>query len=228
MQSEQHLPEIIRLASILSVAVPLVIYLMKIRNVSKPVHLIGILTIASAIADLSVAFFFAKGQSTVIIFNIYSILLFLLLSWFYYEIFLTKKGQRTVLGGVAVYIISFILLTTTAHQSFFQYQTFLWTIAGMIMIIFSISYFLYLFSAPVTLSNFELLWINSGVLLYFSLNLFLFVMSGYVLTRLDPEISLLIWSFHNVNNIMKNVLLAFGIYAFNRVANSGFRTPSQA
>jgi hypothetical protein len=42
------------------------------------------------------------------------------------------------------------------------------------------------------------------------------VMSDYVLTKLDPEISVLIWGFHNVNNIMKNVLFGCGLYAFSK------------
>jgi hypothetical protein len=92
----------------------------------------------------------------------------------------------------------------------------MWTITGAIMIFFSISYFIYLFSVRTSVGNDELLWINSGILLYFSLNLFLFVMSSYILTKLDSEISMLIWSFHNVNNIMKNILFGCGIYAFSR------------
>jgi hypothetical protein len=41
-------------------------------------------------------------------------------------------------------------------------------------------------------------------------------MSSYILTKLDSEISMLIWSFHNVNNIMKNILFGCGIYAFSK------------
>ncbi len=45
-----------------------------------------------------------------------------------------------------------------------------------------------------------------------------FVMSSYVLTKLEPQISLLIWSFHNINNILKNVLIGFGIASYTRSA----------
>ena len=59
-------------------------------------------------------------------------------------------------------------------------------------------------------------WINTGVLVYFCLNLFLFILGNYVLTKLDPPVSMMIWSFHNVNNILKNIFFAIGIYFFKR------------
>jgi hypothetical protein len=215
MRSDQQITEIIRLASIASVALPLLMYLTKFRYASKPVHLIGALTIVSAASDLAAYFLFARGESTVVLFNVYYVILFLVLAWFYYEVFLSKSGRTTIVAGFLAYILSFILVSMFV-QPFSTYQTFMWTITGMIMIFFSITYFIHLFSARAPMGNYEYLWFNSGVLLYFSLNLFLFIMSSYVLTKLDPEISLLIWSFHNVNNIMKNALFGCGIYALSK------------
>ena len=93
----------------------------------------------------------------------------------------------------------------------------------MIMIIYSISYFFYSIST-ITLSayfGYSLIWINMGVMIYFCLNLFLFMMGNYVLTQLDPEIGALIWSSHNVNNIIKNILFAIGISFFKK-KSTGF------
>jgi hypothetical protein len=215
MRSEPQIPEIIRLASIVSVALPLVLYLTKIRYASRAIHLIGILTIVSAVSDLTAYFLFAQGKSTVLLFNSYYIILFLLLAWFYYEVRLTKAGKNIIIIGTVLYALAFVFVSLYV-QAFSEYQTLMWTITGTSMIFFSISFFIHLFSVRTGLESHELLWINSGVLIYFSLNLFLFVMSSYILTKLDSEISLLIWSFHNVNNIMKNILFACGIYAFGR------------
>ena len=215
MRSDQSLAEIIRLASILSVVMPLVLYLIKLRYASRAVHFIGVLMIFSALSDIAAFVLSSRGESTVTLFNSYYIIVFILLGWFFYEILPPTKNSRTTIAGLVVYVLAFILITLYV-QPFNEYQTFMWTITGMIMIFFSISYFINLFSARTNVSNYELLWINSGILLYFSLNLFLFVMSSYILTKLDPEISALIWSFHNVNNIMKNVLFSCGIYAVRK------------
>lgn len=210
----ERISEIIRLASMLSIALPLIIYLVRVRSASKPVHLIGALSIVSALSDLIAYVLFTRGQSTVVLFNIYYTVMFLLLTWFYYQVLLTQRSKVTVLAGLGIYLLSFILVTTYI-QTFFEYQTSMWTVTGIIMIVYSVSYFLSLFSAQTTMNNYGLLWINSGILFYFSFNLSLFVMSSYVLTKLEPQISMLIWSFHNVNNIVKNILLGVGVLVYS-------------
>lgn len=210
-----NIPEIIRLASILSVLLPLIFYLIRVKTTSRTVHKIGGVIILSAVSDAIAFYFFKGGQSTVFLFNTYYLALFLFLAWFYNGILTTRSGRNTVLTGLFGYILAFILVTTFV-QGYDEYQTFMWTITGIIIIVFSISYFLSVFSAQLPMENFGLLWINSGILFYFSFNLFLFVMSSYVLTKLAPELSMLIWSFHNVNNIIKNILLALGISLFKK------------
>ena len=82
------------------------------------------------------------------------------------------------------------------------------------LIIYSITYFFHSLTA-ITSSGYpgySLIWINIGVMIYFCLNLFLFLMANHVLTRLDSETSALIWSSHNINNVIKNILFAIGIF----------------
>lgn len=214
MKSESF-SEIIRLASIFSVLLPLALYFSKIKSASRSIHKIGGLVILSAASDFIALYFFNTGQSTVFLFNTYYVAVFAFLAWFYYGVFV-QPALRNIVGiGSIVYAICFVLITLFV-QPYSEYQTFMWTITGMVALIFSISYFLSVFSAQQPMENYGLLWINSGILFYFSFNLFLFVMSSYVLTELAPELSKLIWSFHNVNNIVKNILLAFGISFFAR------------
>ena len=212
MKSETF-PEVIRFASIFSVLLPLILYLTKIRSASRSIHKIGGLVLLSAVSDFIAWYFFNTGQSTVFLVNSYYLAVFAFLAWFYYGLFVQQKLRNVVVTGAAVYAIAFVLITLFV-QPYGEYQTFMWTLTGMIAMIFSIAYFLSVFSAEQPMDNHGLLWINSGILYYFSFNLFLFVMSSYVLTQLAPELTKLIWSFHNVNNIVKNVLLALGISYF--------------
>jgi hypothetical protein len=212
-----RISEIIRVASNISLLVPLAMYLTRMRYASRNIHIIGLLIIASAICDLLGMVLFSRHQSTTVLFNVYYSLLFFILTWFYYEILFVNTRRIMVWIGLAVYLQSFLLVTFFV-QNFFEYQTLMWLISAVIMITYSMAYFLYSLS---TLNNsgyfgYSLTWINSGVMVYFCLNLFLFVMGNYVLTRLDPETSALIWSSHNINNIIKNILFAVGIYYFKR------------
>ena len=217
---QPDISEILRVASNLSMLVPLGIYLTRIRYASRQIHIIGVLIIVSGISDLIGSILFSQRESTVVLFNTYYTLLFLLLSWFYYEVLFVKTRRVLIWIGLAVYLQSFILVTAYV-QSFQQYQTLMWVISAMIMIIYSISYFFYSIST-ITLSayfGYSLIWINMGVMIYFCLNLFLFMMGNYVLTQLDPETGALIWSSHNVNNIIKNILFAIGISFFKKKSN---------
>jgi hypothetical protein len=209
--------EIIRISSNISVVLPMAMYLTRFTYASKRVHIIGVLVIFSAVCDLVGVILFRENQSTVLLFNAYYVILFLLLTWLYYEILFLKDRRLIVWIGLAIYLQSFIL-TTVFVQSFFEYQTLMWIITAIIMIIFGSAYFFHSISTIPASNIFShsFIWINGGVMIYFCLNLFLFILSNHVLTKVDSEMSLLIWGFHNVNNIIKNVLFAIGIYFFKR------------
>ncbi|HEU5145405.1 MAG TPA: hypothetical protein VFT90_01760 [Chryseosolibacter sp.] len=213
----ESIPEVIRITSNVSLILPLMMYLIRIRHASRQVHIIGALIVVSGICDLIGLMLFNRSQSTVVLFNTYYALLFFLLTWFYYEILFVNTRRMMIWIGLAVYLQSFILITLFV-QNFFQYQTVMWLITAIIMIFYSISYFFYSISSITTSGHlgYSLVWINIGVMIYFCLNLFLFIMGNYVLTKLDPETSAMIWSSHNVNNIIKNILFAVGIYFYRK------------
>lgn len=212
-----NISEIIRIASNLSLLIPLVAYLLKAKYASRQIHIIGGLIIVSGLFDLWGMFLFSRHQSTVVLFNAYYAVLFFLLTWFYYEVLFVNTRRIMVWIGLAVYLQSFILITFFV-QSLFEFQTLMWLITAIIMITYSIAYFFYSLSTIITTGYFghSLIWINVGVMIYFCLNLFLFVMGNYVLTKLDPETGAMIWSSHNINNIIKNILFAIGIFFYRK------------
>lgn len=217
MESAPNTSEVIRIASNLSLLLPLIMYLSRIRYASRQVHIIGILILVSGVCDLIGFLLFHDRQSTVVLFNMYYALLFLLLTWFYYEILFVNTHRIMIWIGLGVYVQSFVLISVFV-QSFLEYQTLMWLITAIIMITYSIAYFFYSLTT-ISASGFHgysMVWINMGVMIYFCLNLFLFVMGNYVLTKLDPDVSALIWSSHNVNNIIKNILFAIGISFYRR------------
>ena len=206
------IPEIIAHASGLSVLIPLAVYLRRFRQQGRPGHIIGVLLFVAGVSDLLGFIMFRMQVSTAVVFNIYYSLMFLVLCRFYYEILFRHKFKIAIILGVAVYILCFALITFYV-QDFMDYQNLVWITAGIIMILYSITYFINSLS---TIPNVELFdnsttWINTGVLFYFSFSLFLFSMGDYLFNKQDPQVTLLLWSTHNVNNIIKNVLFAIGL-----------------
>lgn len=209
--------EVIRVASNLSVLVPLIIYLARLKHASRQIHIIGVLVVVSGLCDLAGFMLHKENQSTALLFNVYYASLFLLLTWFYYYNFVDTLHRVMIWVGLAVYVPSFFLVSIYV-QGFSEYQTMMWLITAIIMIIYSIAYF---FNSITTISAtqysaYGLIWVNIGVMIYFCMNSFLFVMANYVLTELDPETAKLIWSSHNINNIIKNILFAIGIFHCKR------------
>ncbi|NJM24336.1 MAG: hypothetical protein HC859_01205 [Bacteroidia bacterium] len=174
------------------------------------VHILGVLVVIAAASDIAGYWLFTAKQSTVVLFNSFSIIQFVMLSAVFYSLLESSPNRKLVLGGSVFFALGFILITSLA-EPFTTYQTLLWTLGGILLIVYSIAYFVHLFSTTQSSSRAGYMWINSAILFYFSLNLFLFVISSYVLTQLEPEVGLLVWNFHNINNIVKNILLGIGI-----------------
>lgn len=208
--SSQSIAAIIKYASVFSVAFPLILYLIRVKGLGRSGHLIGAIVVVSAMSDGIAYFVAAAGKSTALIFNSYFVIFFLLLCWFYREVSQSAGQKKIVLWGLLVFVLAYIFITVFV-QPFNDFQTLMWTTGGAIGIIFSISYFISVFSAMRPMNDFGLLWINSGILFYFSFNLFLFIMSSYVFTHFEPEVGIIFWSFHNVNNVIKNILIGLGI-----------------
>jgi len=209
--------EIVRLTSNLSVLLPLIIYAVRFRHAPRRVHIIGTLIIVAGLCDLAGFFMFKERHSTALLFNAYYALLFFLLSWFYYEILFISSRRVVVLVGFAVYLQSFLLVSLYI-QGIFEYQTIMWIITGVIMIIYSISYAFYSLTIPPNVNSryYGPVWINAGVLIYFVLTLVLFALSKYALNHAEPAQSAMLWSFHNLNNILKNILFGIGIYFYKK------------
>lgn len=206
------IPEILAHASSLSVLAPLGVYLFRIRNSSRPGHIIALLLLVAAGSDLAGFLLFRAGASTAIVFNVYYSLMFLILSAFYYDIVFREKFRLAFVMGIAVYVLAFVTITFYV-QDFFYYQNLIWIIGGIIMILFSITYFINSLSTISGTHVFEnsTTWINTGILFYFSFSLFLFSMGDYLFSKEDPQVSLLLWSTHNINNMIKNILFTVGL-----------------
>ena len=64
---------------------------------------------------------------------------------------------------------------------------------------------------PIDLLRFSLFWFNSAVFFYFAFSLYLFAMVNYIIQNMTADDSFAAYSFHNFNNIIKNILFAVAI-----------------
>ncbi|HEY0652419.1 MAG TPA: hypothetical protein VGD65_04785 [Chryseosolibacter sp.] len=172
----------------------------------------GVVVMLSAVAEIVVTILYNKSEPTAIIYNLYYALIFGALCWYYYEVVFKYKNRRYFYFGIAVYVIS--LLLVAFRHSMDIYQGEMWAITGAILVFFGIVYNNYQVEKPPLFDKnlYSGLIFNGAVIFYFSFNFFLFMIANYVLTELTPDMSRMAWAFHNVNNVIKNIAFAFGFY----------------
>ncbi len=212
---ETNIFKIIFFASVFSVLIPFVFYLVKVKNFPRQNQAVGVLVFISGICDTIGLTRFLDSDSNILLFNVFNVFQFVLLAYYYYSIMFKITNQNIFYLSIGFYILAFVILSFTT-QSIFQYQNWLWSLSGAILIIYALKYYNYAASRPTHIViNPHLtseLYINGGIFFYFSLSLVLFVTVNYIVSEQDPSMSRVFWSFHNVNNIIKNILFTVGIY----------------
>lgn len=205
--------EIISHISSLSIIVPLLLYFWKFRNAPRPVHIIGALVVISAVCDL-IGFILMSGKhSTAVVINIYYMLVFILLSWYYYESIFKVKHKLLLPIGSFVYFVLFLVITLTM-QNFYLYQSQVWVLVCVILLVYSLMYSIYLHKDVLRTGKqgASAICFSVGFSYYFAWSTGIFIVTEYLLAKLDSETMLLVWSAHNLGNIAKNMFLAAGFY----------------
>jgi hypothetical protein len=205
--------EAIRITSILSVLIPLGFYVKRWKSLPPETHILGVLLTFYLTMDAVIYFMSTRQQPTAAIFNVGQLIQFGLISWFYYLVMFNRVNKNAFMITIIAFGI-FAGIVALVYQGVFQNQTLVWSMAALAIVFFAVMFFNDLVIHPPILDKnlYSLLFTNGAFLLYFGFNLFLFLISDFVLTKMDPEMGKLVWSFHNINNIIKNIALAFGIH----------------
>lgn len=210
---ELSVDEIISHISSLSIIAPLLLYFWKFRKAPLPVHIIGALVVISAVCDLIGFILMSEKHSTAMVINIYYILTFILLSWYYYESIFKVKYKMVLPIGSVVYFVLFLVITFTM-QDFSLYQNRVWVLVSVILLVYSLLYSVYLHKDVLRSGKQggSALCFSTGIFYYFAWSTGIFIVTEYLLVKLDSETMLLVWMAHNLGNIGKNLFLATGFY----------------
>ncbi|HET9056678.1 MAG TPA: hypothetical protein VFN30_07515 [Chitinophagaceae bacterium] len=194
--------------SISSALIPVSLFLIKRKK--GYVVTIFILAVISFLFDIINLFIVFNGYGGFYSFNTYFIFQFLLLSYSFAQLLSNRKLIYTATALYSVLYIFFILM----FDRFNDFQSGLRTIEDVVLLTYCVLYYRQLMiTLPAQkIWHYSPFWINTAVFLYFSFNLFLFIIANYVFTNLPADAGMLVWGFHNVNNIVKNILFAVGIY----------------
>jgi hypothetical protein len=209
--------EIIRYTSISSIVIPLLFYFFRIKPLPKVGHIAGVIVIFYALSEGIFAALFIWKMNSVMVSNIYFLLHFFLLNWFYYELFIKKNrnGNYRILliSGIVVYAVCFI--GTLFKLGIFQYHGLLRALGGLIIITYSVAFLYYLLTANIPLHP-QLFdgsfWFVGGIVFHLSVTIGIYITFQYVFTNAENDLLRDVWSIHNVCNVIKNMAFAAGFY----------------
>jgi hypothetical protein len=179
-------------------------------------HLNKVLKIASAFFVVSVLFDVALeltktmtlGNNLPVI-HLFVVISILFFTAIYYHAFFRPAVKKTiVIVGAAALLI--VIFNAIFIEGIWDYPSISNTVLSVLLIIFSLAYFYQLLNRQefIHIEKQGLFWINAGVLFYYSINIFLFMIFRQLVLVHQQEDYYLI---NNVTNIIANLLFSVGL-----------------
>jgi len=198
-----------RIASVISGILPVLVAFFYYRRFDKVFKLAAAFFLMNVLSDLlqvSTLAMGAKNNQPVLHLNIILSVLFLIAIYYYVLILPGLKKLVLITGSVAVLGLLYCLLFV---NGIWDYPTWANTILSLLAILFSIIYFIQLLNRQefVHIEKLGFFWINSGVLFYFSVNIFLFMLFQRMVANHQEEYYIIL----HLTNIITNILFSVGL-----------------
>ncbi|MFM6976782.1 MAG: hypothetical protein ACKOW2_08050 [Sphingobacteriaceae bacterium] len=199
--------------SALSVLIPISVYLIY-PSYNKISIILSILILVALTADIANECFVRSGNEGYYVINTFFIIQFVLLSLIYHRLLINK---RMIPGLVALYII--LLLTNSfALQDFSTFQSWMRMYECVVLIALALMSYGVILEEPMVdkQQNYLIMWLNLAVIIYYFSSFYLFGISNYISKIMFRDDLMIVWGFHNVNNIIKNILFAIALFESGR------------
>lgn len=195
--------------SALSAVLPLIAAAVNVRHLNSVLKPAAVLFLLAALFELilvlSIRAGFANNMPLIHLYIAVSLTFFSLI---YYRAFQAAALRRLVMVlGPAVVLM--VLVNAAFIQGIWAYPSLSNTLQSIVLIMFSLLFFYQIFTRQeyVHIEKQPMFWINSGVLIYFSVNIFLFMLFNLVIAQQQQEL----YAIHSVTNIFSNILYATGL-----------------
>lgn len=219
MKSGHEAFEILGYISVVATCLPAGITLF--RGKKFPQQLLPLLIYAwlAAVFEIGGLILNKLSVNNLVLIHVFTILELTTLLFMYYFLFENKWLKWFMLPATICFALFAIWYMLYADDGPLGMNSLPRSVEATILIVCSVSYFLKLIRDMQVdnLMKLPMFWINTGVLLYFSGNLFLFTFSDFLL---GPALKHFyeFWAMHSCLNIIFNGFLAYGLWQSNRLA----------
>lgn len=199
------------------VIIPLIIGFINKNYKNKSTAPVFILLFATFFIEIINVICSLKGINNMVIFDVYTLLEFILFILFYKQFFDSVKPSSIH------YLLIILFLGVATLDTFFinDYMTinnFSASVESIVFILYSLLAFFFIMKRLMfqNLLNNSFFWINIAILIYFAGNLFLFLFSNH-LQKNDQAQYLAVYNIHSVTNIIYYILISIGFWKAARV-----------
>jgi hypothetical protein len=185
---------------------PVIAFIYNYRYLDRIAKVIGVFFILSAVSDILLRLLQEWGvNNNYPVIHIFVIINIIFFGFIYYKAFFIKRLK------IVTVIMSVIALIITVYftKDILVYPSESNTASSIIFIILSLIYFYQLLSRQefVHIEKQGLFWFNAGVLFYFSVNIFLFMLFNQIPEHDRPSYYII----NSITNIIANLLYTTGL-----------------
>lgn len=191
--------------------IPLLIFVLRFKNLSKIQLVIGILVVNVVITESASRIMWYHKINNLPLYHLYVVIEFLLICLIY------RKKLKTLFshlffGILATAFIITAIINVFFFQDIYTFNSNMTTIEGLIVVFFCLSFFYKLLKEVkyTSLETNPMFWINSGFLIYFSSNLILFFINNKLFQG-STEASYMVWGLHAIVNIIQTIFYTIAL-----------------
>jgi hypothetical protein len=199
----------INVLSTISGFLPVFAALINYKNLDKALKIAAVYCLVSVISDIAMQLMVRAGlPNNYPVIHIYIAVSIILLGAMYFDAFFNPQLKNTVLVTSSV-VLAFAIANMFFMEGINDYPSLSNTVLSVLITCFSLLYFYQLLTRQefVHIEKQALFWINAGMLFYFAINIFVFMLFKRILS--EHKVSL--YLINNLTNIVANILFTVGM-----------------
>lgn len=196
----------LEILSVISGIFPIAAALLKFRNLNNLLKIIFALFAFSFVVDVTLWVAQEIGTKN----DMYIIHIYIIISLIFYAIIYSKLFEKIILKNMTIILACIVaIIMIVYNHNLDQYPSVSNTSLGVLLIILSLCYFYQLLNPQefIHIEKLGLFWINTGILFYSAVNIFLFML----LDRIPKAEQHNYYMIHSVTNIIANILYSIGL-----------------
>ncbi|MCB0628320.1 MAG: hypothetical protein R2824_14660 [Saprospiraceae bacterium] len=197
--------------SMYSIVLPAIAGLILFNRMSKVQRVIWLLVLLSVLTEVIARWVRNTDEFQNLVYYIFTLCEFILLSYIFMQT-LVPFFRRAFLLTLIIFFCLFVIVDMVWLSGLAAFNSYSTAVEGLLIIFLILCYF-YKTLQELRIKYLErepLFWVSTGVLLYFSSNLFIFLFTNYI--NSSTRALFIIWGIHAIFGILLNVLYTLALW----------------